>query len=220
MISQICILPPNFSVASPRRISVKSPTSSWTSDTSRLISKFFHTAAANGPTGTYVSLEPRLCWTMVALLSICTPGFLVSTTLGYNLLRDYSGSTFFDGWDFYGAPDNLTTGTTDCLPRLKLMLFSSGNVSWVTAEVAMSERLAYVNDQGHVILKVDNTTNVRVGENRNAVGFQSLVLLQLHRPSSQIRITTRDAYELGSLWLIDGYHIPFGCSVSPRSLAR
>ncbi|KIM56707.1 glycoside hydrolase family 16 protein [Scleroderma citrinum Foug A] len=119
---------------------------------------------------------------MAALLSICTFGLLVSTTLGYDVTRDYSGSTFFSGWDFYGAPDNLTFG----------------NVNWVSQEEAMSQSLAYVNDQGHVILKVDNTTNVPIGENRNAV-----------------RITTHDAYELGSLWLIDVNHIPYGCSVWP-----
>ena len=50
---------------------------------------------------------------MAALLSICTFGLLVSTTLGYDVTRDYSGSTFFSGWDFYGAPDNLTFGTTN-----------------------------------------------------------------------------------------------------------
>ncbi|KAL4073388.1 glycoside hydrolase family 16 protein, partial [Scleroderma citrinum] len=120
--------------------------------------------------------------TMAALLSICTFSLLVSTTLGYNVIRDYSGSTFFNGWDFYGAPDNLTLG----------------NVNWVSEADAMSLDLAYVNNQGHVILKVDNTTNVKIGENRNA-----------------IRITTQTAYELGSLWLIDANHIPYGCSVWP-----
>ncbi|KIM56725.1 glycoside hydrolase family 16 protein [Scleroderma citrinum Foug A] len=119
---------------------------------------------------------------MASLVSICTFGLLVSTTLGYNIIRDYSGSTFFDGWDFYGAPDNLTLG----------------NVNWVSQEEAMSLNLAYVNSQGHVILKVDNTTNVTIGENRNA-----------------IRITSSTAYELGSLWLIDANHIPYGCSVWP-----
>ena len=40
----------------------------------------------------------------------------------------------------------------------------------------MSQSLAYVNDQGHVILKVDNTINVPIGENRNAVGSLPSVL--------------------------------------------
>ena len=56
---------------------------------------------------------------MASLVSICTFGLLVSTTLGYNIIRDYSGSTFFDGWDFYGAPDNLTLGMTDGFAAFK-----------------------------------------------------------------------------------------------------
>ena len=28
----------------------------------------------------------------------------------YNLVREYSGSSFFEGWDFYGNYDNLTNG--------------------------------------------------------------------------------------------------------------
>jgi len=28
----------------------------------------------------------------------------------YDLVRDYSGSTFFDRWDFFGNWDNLTNG--------------------------------------------------------------------------------------------------------------
>jgi len=33
-----------------------------------------------------------------------------SWTRGYDLVRDYSGLTFFDEWDFYGSWDNLTLG--------------------------------------------------------------------------------------------------------------
>lgn len=31
-------------------------------------------------------------------------------TRAFDVLRDYSGQTFFDGWDFYGYWDNLTLG--------------------------------------------------------------------------------------------------------------
>lgn len=30
----------------------------------------------------------------------------------FSVVRDYSGETFFDGWDFYGSWDNLTLGTS------------------------------------------------------------------------------------------------------------
>ena len=32
--------------------------------------------------------------------------------VAFDVVRDYSGSTFFDGWDFYGNLDNLTWGTS------------------------------------------------------------------------------------------------------------
>ncbi len=32
----------------------------------------------------------------------------LSPALAYNIARDYSGPSFFDGWDFYGSWDNLT----------------------------------------------------------------------------------------------------------------
>ena len=36
---------------------------------------------------------------------------LASTTHAWELVREYSGSTFFDRWDFYGFWDNLTLST-------------------------------------------------------------------------------------------------------------
>ena len=32
--------------------------------------------------------------------------------VAFDVVRDYSGSTFFDAWDFYGNLDNLTWGTS------------------------------------------------------------------------------------------------------------
>jgi hypothetical protein len=37
----------------------------------------------------------------------------------YDLVRDYSGTTFFDRWDFYGSWDNLTLGM---LARISIAL--------------------------------------------------------------------------------------------------
>lgn len=39
---------------------------------------------------------------------------LTGTAVGFELLHDYSGETFFSGWDFYGYWDNLTLG--ECSP--------------------------------------------------------------------------------------------------------
>ncbi|KAG6379864.1 hypothetical protein JVT61DRAFT_10424 [Boletus reticuloceps] len=91
--------------------------------------------------------------------------------VAYDIFHDYSGSTFFDGWDFYGSFDNLTWGMSFELgTRLALtVVVIEGNVTWVTKEVGASQNLAYVNSENHAILKVDNVTNVTFGELRSSV---------------------------------------------------
>lgn len=98
----------------------------------------------------------------------------------FSLVQDYSGSGFFDGWDFYGNYDNLT----------------NGDVVYVNATNATS--LAYVDAGGQAIIKVDNTSFVPYNEKRNSV-----------------RITTRDYFNVGTVWVADVAHLPFGCSVWP-----
>ncbi|KAI0635303.1 concanavalin A-like lectin/glucanase domain-containing protein [Trametes polyzona] len=108
---------------------------------------------------------------------------MVGSSMGYDLVRDYSGQHFFDGWDFYGYWDNLTLS----------------QVWWVNETRATAEHLAYVNDAGRAIIRVDNTTTLPPDmPNRDT-----------------IRITTKDFYDYGSLWVFDATHMPYGCSVWP-----
>ncbi|KAA1473066.1 hypothetical protein DENSPDRAFT_839490 [Dentipellis sp. KUC8613] len=107
---------------------------------------------------------------------------LLPVTSSYDIVRDYSGQTFFDRWDFYGNWDNLTLG----------------DVWWQDKNTATQQRLAYVDDNGRAVMRVDNSSNVPFNEKRNS-----------------IRITSQDTYGVGSLWIIDLTHIPFGCSVWP-----
>ncbi|KAH9852517.1 concanavalin A-like lectin/glucanase domain-containing protein [Lenzites betulinus] len=108
---------------------------------------------------------------------------MVGSSMGYDLVRDYSGKNFFDGWDFYGFWDNLTLS----------------QVWWVNETRATSENLAYVNDAGRAIIRVDNTTNLPPNmPNRDT-----------------IRITTKDFFDYGSLLVFDATHLPYGCSVWP-----
>jgi len=100
----------------------------------------------------------------------------------YQIVRSYAGSSFFSGWDFYGLYDNLT----------------NGDVVWEDQANATSQKLAYVNDAGNAIIKVDNTSNVIYNDKRNSV-----------------RITTHDAYPFGSLIVFNAKHVPYGCSVWP-----
>ncbi|CAL1709040.1 unnamed protein product [Somion occarium] len=115
----------------------------------------------------------------VSLFSLLCCVFYCS---GFDVVHDYSGASFFDDWDFFGNWDNLTLG----------------DVWWLNASDSFSQKLAYVNDAGHAVMKVDNTSNVPFNEKRNTV-----------------RITSKDFYSFGSLWVIDLLHIPYGCSVWP-----
>ncbi|KAJ7472898.1 concanavalin A-like lectin/glucanase domain-containing protein [Mycena galericulata] len=97
---------------------------------------------------------------------------------------EYSGTTFFDGFDFYGAIDNTTWG----------------NVTYVDAADANAESLAFINPQGNAIIKVDNSSDVL------SVGIQ-------YRKS--VRLTSRAQFPVGTLFVIDALHMPYGCSVWP-----
>ncbi|OJT02805.1 hypothetical protein TRAPUB_6661 [Trametes pubescens] len=109
----------------------------------------------------------------------------VVANVTYNLAQDFSGQNFFNGWDFYGSWDNLTLS----------------NVEWVDQPTALADNLAYINPAGNAILRVDNATTLAdkgPDTRRNTV-----------------RITTKDSYDLGSLWVFDATHVPFGCTVWP-----
>lgn len=51
-------------------------------------------------------------------------------------------------------------------------------------------------------MKVDNTSQLTFNQNRNSV-----------------RVTTKDRYAVGSLWLVDMVHVPFGVSVVLHNFA-
>jgi len=117
-------------------------------------------------------------------LSLCLAAAFVPVLVRgeYQLTKDYSGSSFFDDWQFYNNFDNLT----------------EGDAIFVSQQVASSAQLAFVNSAGNAIIKVDNTTNVPFNQKRNTV-----------------RISSNDLYGVGSLWVADMTHVPFGCSVWP-----
>ncbi|KAI0917539.1 hypothetical protein AcW1_007283 [Taiwanofungus camphoratus] len=100
----------------------------------------------------------------------------------YQVVKEYAGASFFNDWDFYNHYDNLT----------------NGNVNFLSASDASKDNLAYVNSAGNAIMKVDNSSEVSVGQSRNS-----------------IRISTKDHFTVGSLWIADMLHVPYGCSVWP-----
>jgi len=107
---------------------------------------------------------------------------LVAAQNQYNQVKEYAGATFFDDWNFYNNFDNLT----------------NGNVNYLSANSASSSKLAFVNDAGNAIIKVDNTSQISFPDRRNS-----------------IRINTKDQYTIGTLWVADMLHVPYGCSVWP-----
>ncbi|KIM25375.1 glycoside hydrolase family 16 protein [Serendipita vermifera MAFF 305830] len=81
------------------------------------------------------------------------------TNAAYNLVKDYSGQTFFDNWSYYGSFDNLT----------------NGDIIWVDSATgsAPANPLTYINPAGNAVIKVDNTTTVPYNEKRNSVRLTS-----------------------------------------------
>ncbi|EJU02507.1 hypothetical protein DACRYDRAFT_22128 [Dacryopinax primogenitus] len=76
---------------------------------------------------------------------------------------------------------------------------TNGDAVFVTQAVAQSEpQLAFINGAGNAIVRVDNASNVVYPNKRNTVRLQSL-----------------QSYGIGSLWVMDAVHLPYGCSVWP-----
>ncbi|KAI9444261.1 glycoside hydrolase family 16 protein [Lactarius indigo] len=119
---------------------------------------------------------------MLGISLLCIILSILPYSTSYDIVRSYSGSTFFDRWDFYGSWDNLTLG----------------DVWWLDRTSAFQQNLAYINENNRAVIKVDNVSNVPYNEKRNT-----------------IRITSQDSYGVGSLWIIDLTHLPYGCSVWP-----
>ncbi|KAJ3749006.1 concanavalin A-like lectin/glucanase domain-containing protein [Lentinula detonsa] len=111
---------------------------------------------------------------------------LVSTeAVTYTLSQDLSGDKFFDGFKFNESAIDFN---------------NFGNVHFLSQSAAQAANLSYVDSNGRVILKVDNTTNGAgdITFGRNTVYLESTQLMNI-----------------GSLMIFDANHIPFGCSVWP-----
>ncbi|KAK7688793.1 hypothetical protein QCA50_008333 [Cerrena zonata] len=73
---------------------------------------------------------------------------------------------------------------------------TNGDVQFVPQ--SNSPSLAFVDSNQRAIVKVDNTTSVDYPNKRNS-----------------IKITSKDYYEAGTVWVFDAVHLPYGCSVWP-----
>ncbi|KAI0042189.1 glycoside hydrolase family 16 protein [Auriscalpium vulgare] len=100
----------------------------------------------------------------------------------YNLEDMYKGKDFLNEqkWSYFTAPD--PTG---------------GQVNFLSHSDAVSEGLAYVQDDGVTVLAVDNKNDLPLGNNRNSV-----------------RISSTKTYSSG-LFIADFWAMAHGCSVWP-----
>ncbi|KAF7339449.1 Glycoside hydrolase family 16 protein [Mycena sanguinolenta] len=92
---------------------------------------------------------------------------------------EYSGKTFFDGFIFYNESDP-----------------THGTVTYVNQTYAFDNKLAYVDDNGTVIMKGDDTTWLPEGENR-----------------SSVRVSSIAQYNTG-LFILDVNRAPWGCETN------
>jgi len=93
---------------------------------------------------------------------------------------EYSGPSFFDRWDFFTGDDP-----------------THGIVNYTTKDDAFASGLAYVRDDGTVIMQGDNTTWLDKGVRRKSV-----------------RISSKAQYN-GGLFILDLNKAPWGCGVWP-----
>jgi len=105
---------------------------------------------------------------------------LNGSTFLWLLLDTYAGKTFFDRWDFFNNSDP-----------------THGTVTYVNASYAFQNGLVYVEDDGTVIMKGDNTSWLASGQYRDSV-----------------RISSQAQYYTG-LFILDLNRAPWGCGVWP-----
>ncbi|KJA17978.1 glycoside hydrolase family 16 protein [Hypholoma sublateritium FD-334 SS-4] len=76
---------------------------------------------------------------------------------------------------------------------------TNGDVVFLSASEALSSRLAFVDTTtNNAIMQVDNSSTVVYNDKRNSV-----------------RLQTNVRYGVGSVWIADMLHVPYGCSVWP-----
>ena len=94
--------------------------------------------------------------TVISALVVVVPIFSTATVIplhkrNFQLVDNYQGQSFFDGWDFFTDPDP-----------------THGNVVYVSQDQATSAGLAYVQEDNTVVMAVDSYSQLPLGQNRNS----------------------------------------------------
>ncbi|KAF9525044.1 concanavalin A-like lectin/glucanase domain-containing protein [Crepidotus variabilis] len=123
---------------------------------------------------------------MHVLINLCTIAISL-LSLPFTYAAKYNLVDEFAGQSFFDKFDFY--GSYDNL--------TWGDVNYLDKGSAMSKKLATVNSAGNAVMKVA-TDYVAWNEKRDS-----------------IRITTEHSYPIGTVWITDVVHMPFGCSVWP-----
>ena len=101
----------------------------------------------------------------------------------------------------FGAPELISISYLFHIYYIGLVI---SVCSFVSSSTASSKNLAFVDPStNRAIIKVDNTTKVSPGQKRNTV-----------------RIATKDQFTIGSVWVADMHHVPYGVSCTSFASAN
>jgi len=98
----------------------------------------------------------------------------------YYLTDKWQGQNFFNGWTFFTNSDP-----------------THGSVNYIARGAASAKKLAYVDNNGVAVMKVDSSKNLPLGAKRDSV-----------------RIFTNKSWN-GGLFVLDALKFPYGCAVWP-----
>lgn len=107
---------------------------------------------------------------------------------------------------------------------------SLGAVNWLNQSAATAGNLVGFSGAGNPIIRIDNSTNIPDDGvvtdqlKRNSVSHDHqtcrLRIFTMPLPTPQVEISTSDYFPLGSVFVFDAVHVPFGCSVWPAFWTR
>ena len=118
----------------------------------------------------------------------------------YDLVKTYSGSSFFDDWNYVYDWDHWTGMLTSALIKITSVLRfdPGGDVQYQNTTGAAN--LTSINDAGNAIIRVDSWTDIR--------------LAQYDDKRNSVRLEGKQIFNnTNTVVMFDVVHVPTGCSV-------